>query len=1022
MKNFFNNKTIFYILFFTIFVGFATASWYAYDAYTQYHIAKEKEKRLLFVKKVSMLEKKLIDEVLSSAHGMTDANAIKDIKQKRHALSGEIDRLSSWIEEHAELGYKNLYLEDIRKNLGFARSKVDAATNDDANIYFNEYGENLFRQTREMLEEESSTIALLPELIKFKRVKEHLVLEEAFLESTLRKHAPMHKKSLLAWESAHKKSVFPSYNKEVIHLPFSVEKFDKLGMDETAKILMGIDTGAYQVDRESLKQTFAQKRAWVERVLNSMFFKIEKQFASSVEDTQKRMNRYLYIILFLSVFALFLYYLYRMIHREKRLLEDTLKSIEIGLTPQKNKELQKVISSRDNRKIYAFLAQTINEANEANKETFLANMSHEIRTPLNGIVGFMELLKDTPLSVEQKEFVDVVHTSSNHLVGIINDILDYSKIGSGKLEIESIGFNVFEVFEAAVESYAAKAFSKNIEFGIYIDPTIPQTLIGDPTKVSQVLINLISNATKFTDVYGAIDVTINKLEESEDEVRLSFAISDTGIGISEEQKSKIFEAFSQADSSTSRKYGGTGLGLSISSRIVSYMGGELQVDSTPGEGSTFFFELDFKKEKNTEQVSYAGHFKGMRVGIVLPSEDVYRQIDINLVSYLNYLGASSTLYYGNEIFELDKESLPEVVIFFQKYTRYEGELERHLKLDTKLLLATTGELQRDFNVPTEKVTKIIYKPINFTKLITALEMCKKGEKATETKVETKARYHFKDINVLVAEDNMINQKLIKKVLEGFGLRVSIANNGEEAFNLRKQNEYDLIFMDIQMPVMGGIEATGEILHYEKVTHLKHTPIVALTANALPGDREKYLEAGMDNYLSKPIDLGRLGELIYEYFPHKLINEEAEDINIHPSLETLSDKQECANSRLLDSIEESQECRAPVKQCDILFAYPSGLIKDIYSAKLKNTNYGLEVVSSCDELLKKLEETKYSYVIYDEACFETTPCLFVDIVSETGAIPFALVKESSWQSDYCGNQLLLNMSVDKIKERLKTGHV
>jgi len=309
-------------------------------------------------------------------------------------------------------------------------------------------------------------------------------------------------------------------------------------------------------------------------------------------------------------------------------------------------------------------------------------------------------------------------------------------MGSGKFEIESIPFNAFEVFEAAVESYAAKAFSKDIELSIYIDPTIPQTLIGDPTKVSQVIINLISN---------------------------HFSISDTGIGISEEQKEKIFEAFSQADSSTSRKYGGTGLGLSISSRIVSYMGGKLDVESTPGEGSTFFFDISFKKAKDVEQVSYARRFSGMRVGMVLPSEDIYRQVDINLIAYLDYLGVSFTVYYGEEIFEADKASLPDVIFFFQKYTRHKGELECYFELESKLVLVTTGELQRDFNVPTDKVTKIIYKPVNFSKLVTALEVCEQEEEHIEPETLEKDYYMFNGLHALVAEDNMINQKLIRRV-------------------------------------------------------------------------------------------------------------------------------------------------------------------------------------------------------------------------------------------------------------------
>ena len=1042
MKRIFNNKTIFYILFLVVFIGLAVSSWYAYRAYREYRAAQAKEKEVVFVRKIANLENGLIDEVLATVQMMGNSSKNgAELKVKRNVVLGQISDFSSWIEKNRKLEEKSIYLADMRKNLGFLHSKIDTVANNYANIFFNEYGENIFEPLTQMYENASIPMKVFPTFVRLEKLRYRLALEEAFLEATVKDRMPMTAKALTAWDRIHTKNVFPLYNEKIIKLPFSVDAFDRLGVDETALILMGAKNGKYTVGSENIHQVFEKKRTLLEGVLTSMLSKMQRQFAAQTEVQRQKMEQYLYVSLFFAAIALFLLYLFRIMYKEKKLLENTLKSIEIGLTPEKSKELKQIIASRDTGKIYAFLAQTINEANEANKETFLANMSHEIRTPLNGIIGFTDLLKETPLNVEQKEFVDIIHTSSNHLVGIINDILDYSKMGSGKFEIESIPFNAYEVFEAAVESYAAKAFSKDIELGIYIDPTIPQTLVGDPTKVSQVIINLISNATKFTEVHGAINVIISNVGETEDEIKLHFSISDTGIGISEEQKAKIFEAFSQADTSTSRKYGGTGLGLSISSRIVSYMGGKLDVDSTPGEGSTFFFDISFKKAKDVEQINYAHRFKGLSVGMVLPSEDIYRQVDINLIAYFDYLGVSLTVYYGTEIFEADEASLPDVIFFFQSYTRHKGELERYFTLGRKLVLVTTGELQRDFNVPSDKVTKIIYKPVNFTKLVTALEVCEKDEEPTETEAVEKDYYMFEGIHALVAEDNVINQKLIRRVLEGFGLTITVANNGEEAFNLRKQNDYDLIFMDIQMPVMGGIEATAEILRYEKLNRLKHIPIIALTANALQGDKEKYLEAGMDNYLSKPIDLDRLNTVLYEYFPAKAskknkeqrISEEVkEKYDNAADVKALKEESshqygaEEAKVQQEDEVEVSNvpeedivDMKQPLKEAeaDILLYHSLGMVGNLYEKMLNNLGYTVEKVNSEDALMDQIVQKQYRYVLFDGRPFVRVGCLISDTIKDSGAIPI-VIRAPHQKMDFCCEEIIEGIHVSEVKQKLQ----
>jgi signal transduction histidine kinase len=287
---------------------------------------------------------------------------------------------------------------------------------------------------------------------------------------------------------------------------------------------------------------------------------------------------------------LVLFVIYYNVNKDKQLFEDTLKDIEAVLNSEQQKELKTLIDNREINQIYRFLTKTIKEANQA-KDLFLANMSHEIRTPLNGIVGFTQLLKTTDITAEQEEFITVIEHSSDNLLTIVNDILDLSKIKADKIELENIPFDPIEKFESAIESYGARASEKDIELGVYIDPDLPATLMGDPTKISQIIVNLISNAIKFTPMSGNIDVSIEKLSETNEDVTLKFAVTDTGIGISDEQKAKIFDAFSQADVSTSRKFGGTGLGLAISEKLVTFMGGTLDIKSEEDKGSTFFFTL-----------------------------------------------------------------------------------------------------------------------------------------------------------------------------------------------------------------------------------------------------------------------------------------------------------------------------------------------------------------------------------------------------------------------------------------------
>jgi len=496
------------------------------------------------------------------------------------------------------------------------------------------------------------------------------------------------------------------------------------------------------------------------------------------------------------------------------------------------------------------------------RDMFFAGVSHEIRTPVNGIAGFTQLLKETQLTEEQDQLVDTIHSSSTHLLELINDILDFSKINANSLVLEEISFNLFRQIEDTVETHALMASQKDVELGLYIDPQIPQALMGDPTKISQVMINLVANAIKFTDSFGRVNIEIEKLQQTEEETVLKFSVSDTGIGIGEEEQARIFNPFSQASSAISKKFGGTGLGLAISSKLVALMGGRLEVESILEEGSCFYFELTFKNASIEESISYKDKYVGSKIGLLLPNREVDREIDTYLQRYIRYLGADFDILFADEILGKRSLKLPDILFVDQRYTRRENELDQVLSLDTKIVLMTTATIKKEYIVDPKEVDKIIFKPVNLTKLMRALESTTSSSTEEVHRIDQEK---FPGIHILVAEDNQVNQKLMQRILEKLDVHVTIASNGEEAFSLYQQNSFDMLFMDIQMPIMDGPTSCRAIRRYEEEQdEEKHIPIVALTGNTLSKDIEGYLDSGMDTHISKPINIKEIIDVIKAY--------------------------------------------------------------------------------------------------------------------------------------------------------------
>ncbi len=586
------------------------------------------------------------------------------------------------------------------------------------------------------------------------------------------------------------------------------------------------------------------------------------------------------------------------------------------------------------------------QANEA-KSLFLANMSHEIRTPLNGIVGFTELLKNTDLNQEQEEYISIIDKSSENLLDIINNILDLSKIESNKIEIENIIFDTAEELESTVETYGASAADKNIDLNFYIDPSISPKLKGDSTKIKEIIINLLSNAIKFTPSDGEISLEITKdtsvANMKEGYSNIVFKVKDNGIGMTKDQQKTIFDAFSQADVSVTRKFGGTGLGLTISSQFAQKMGGKLDVESSKDRGSAFILRLPLEEvdlgaseTKNKYENLVIGKYENNRASTTL---------DKNLKDYFKHFGVELKLFEtAKDLRELFDQNVCKN--YWIDIDKADPQIIEALpKMDQSKLTLLASVRSKDKIAKMGLSTQnIIYKPITFTKTQETLERSLNSETATSKTVAKKPMQKTKfNAKALVAEDNAINQKLITKILTEFGLDVEVANNGLEAFEKRRNKSYDLIFMDIQMPVMDGVEATHEILDLEEDDAVPHIPIVALTANALKGDRERFLSEGMDEYITKPIETTELLYILNKFLSSKAVEVSPEEDTPAPQAK---EKQKEGPKETPKKAEKKVEApSAPkaeakeVKTKNVPADKKEGKILIFKSSKLENKIYG-----------------------------------------------------------------------------------
>ncbi len=877
-------------IFLPIFILFGVSGYYFYQNFTEYEKFENSKNYITLTKKLEKILVALGEERGSSAiYFVSEGNYPKSkiiVKTKRAQMDAAINDLKNFISQNPK--YYN-QIKDVMvmiNKLPIIRHQIDSFKNIKFKQWFFGYYtvlESHILHTMNRLTNyfPSEISTLYKEKIPFEKLTAYTGIIRGFGSYYITADLPVSKNDYktLFMKYYHYINILPTTNLE--ENVFANKKFTSLEKDiQTILFLLqqanmeyylnGSFNG-YPIDAIDYFNEMTKRITYFKKAAAQLNNEITKQINLIAKKRFYNLiaNAVIFIIALITLFLGI--YIKRLINNHIKELSELISS----LTPITGKETNIDISSPEGlhkgietvSKAIEITQESIKQSQEATKakSLFLANMSHEIRTPLNGILGFLELLKTTPVDEEQNEYISTIEQSAKNLLQIVNNILDVSKIESQKISLELIDFKALDEFENTVEIFATPAAQKQIEFVTNISPDMPSVLKGDILKIKEILTNLVNNAIKFTHKNGTINVTIKFNGIKNKKAELFFEVSDTGIGMSEEQKAKIFEAFSQADESVTRKYGGTGLGLTIVKSYVEMMGGTINVESALNKGSKFYFTIYLDVVDPTPRYQHSA-LSNNTFAILNAQKDTLRKE--TAFNYFGFFGINKIVFNTSNELEgiMKNENINAVVIFYEESDKEKVKNITNMPLNKPIIMLSSYYYKEQIDkLP---VDYTIYDPITPSKTYNTTTSL--AEKHITTVIHEKAEKPTYKLRALIAEDNPINLQLLKTTLKNMGLETDEAQNGLEAFNKYSMNpeKYDVIFMDVQMPVMDGLETTQEILEFEEEEEIPHTPIIAVTANVLKGDRERFLGAGMDDYISKPINKQELERVLNQIVRHR----------------------------------------------------------------------------------------------------------------------------------------------------------